>query len=353
MSTAGGISSAEGEASVGAVVVRKADGVISADYEHVARQSPADRELLIEPAYMGICGSDLEQLHGRMPETFVINFPHTLGHEWSGIVTAVGAGVTDFAIGDRVLGHGDLGGNDWFGVTHDGAMADEFVVPAALCFAVPDDVSLLTAAVIEPFTCVFTGLRKIGGVAASDIVHVYGLGAIGLSAVVQASTAGATVVALDPSELRRDLAIRLGATAALDPTGSADLADGLTDAVGSPFADLVVEASGVPSAQAMALESAGVGGRVLLMGVSTPRAVPARLGLVQQRDLLVTSSTGAPSKNWPAAIRFVERARIDLEPFVSSILPLSAAAEAIARAQLPGAEIKVMLRPDREFTHPY
>jgi threonine dehydrogenase-like Zn-dependent dehydrogenase len=348
VSTADGISSAEGEASVGAVVVRKADGLISADYEHVARQSPGDRELLIEPSYLGICGSDLEQLHGRMPESFVINFPHTLGHEWSGIVTAVGAGVTDFAIGDRVLGHGDLGGNDWFGVTHDGAMADEFVVPAALCFAVPNDVSLLTAAVIEPFTCVFTGLRKIGGVAASDIVHVYGLGAIGLSAVVQAHTAGATVVALDPSELRRDLARRLGASAAVDPTDGT-FADQMTDAVGSPFADLVVEASGVPSAQAMALESAGVGGRVLLMGVSTPRGVAARLGLIQQRDLLVTSSTGAPAKNWPAAIRFVERAGIDLEPFVSSILPLSAAAEAIARAQLPGAEIKVMLRPDREF----
>lgn len=341
------------ETSIGAVVVRKApDGAITADYEHVTRQTPGERELLVEPAYLGICGSDLEQLHGRMPDTFHINFPHTLGHEWSGTVTAIGAGVIDFAVGDRVLGHGDLGGNDWFGVTHDGAMAEEFIVPAALCFAVPADVSLLTAAVIEPFTCVFTGLRKIGGVAASDIVHVYGLGAIGLSAVVQASTAGATVVALEPSELRRDLAMRLGARAAIDPTGSAILADQLTDAVGSPFADLVVEASGVPSAQAMALESAGVGGRVLLMGVSTPRAVAARLGLIQQRDLLVTSSTGAPAANWPAAIRFVERARIDLEPFVSSILPLSQASDAIARAQLPGAEIKVMLRPDREFTDP-
>jgi threonine dehydrogenase-like Zn-dependent dehydrogenase len=332
---------------VGAVVVRRsADGEISAAFEQTERRSPSADELLIAPAFIGICGSDLEQLHGRMPESFHINFPHVLGHEWSGRVVAVGSGVSDFHVGDRVLGHGHLGGNDWFGVTHDGAMSDEFVIPARMCFAVPDGVTFATAAIIEPFTCVYAGLRKIGGVNAADVVHVFGLGAIGLSVVVQAHTAGATVVAIDPSELRRDLARQLGATATLDPMDAVPVVEQARAAIGRPLADVVVEASGSPAAQSMALESADENGRVLLMGVSTPRDTPARLGLVQQRNLMITGSMGAPSELWPAAIRFVAKARIDLSPFISSVLPLSQAADALARAQEPGREIKVVLTPD-------
>ena len=118
-------------------------------------------------AFVGICGTDAEILHGRMPATFEINYPHSLGHEWSGVVEAVGANVVGFEPGDRVLGHGHLGGNDWFGVTHDGAAAEVFTVPAALCFQVPQNASLLTAAVIEPFACVLQALtqRPVGSVA--------------------------------------------------------------------------------------------------------------------------------------------------------------------------------------------
>ena len=330
---------------IGAVVVRKDDdGVITARYERTSRPVPGAGELLVEPAYAGICGTDIEQLHGRMPESFQINFPHTLGHEWSGRVIAVGAEVDRFAPGDRVLGHGHLGGNEWFGVTHNGAMADVFVVPEVMCFRVPDSVSLETAAVIEPFACVLNALTKIGGISAADTLHVYGLGAIGLSVVLQAVTAHAAVVAYDPSELRRTLALRLGASAALNPL-EPDLAGRTAAAVGRPLADVVVEASGVPAAQSMAIESADEDGRVLLMGVSTPRHEPARLGLVQSRNLTITSSTGAPPSIWPSAIAYVENAKIDLRPFVSSVLSFDECEEAITRAQNSSRETKVLLRP--------
>jgi threonine dehydrogenase-like Zn-dependent dehydrogenase len=167
-------------------------------------------------SYVGICGTDAEILHGRMPDTFLINYPHSLGHEWSGTVEAVGAEVTRFQPGDRVLGHGHLGGNDWFGVTHDGAAAEIFTVPASLCFHVPDNTSLLSAAVIEPFACVLQGLTSVGGVNAADTVHVHGLGAIGLNALLQGHHAGAQVVVFDPSAVRRKRALELGAVAALD-----------------------------------------------------------------------------------------------------------------------------------------
>lgn len=238
-----------------------------------------------------------------------------------------------------MLGHGHLGGNDWFGVTHDGAAADLFCVPAALCFQVPPGMSLLNAAIVEPFACVLTALRKVGGIDGSDTVHIHGLGAIGLTSLIQARHAGADVTVFDPSPARRDLALRLGAIEAIDPlTAGARRGTGADD-----LATLVIEASGNPSAQAAALESAGPDGRVLLMGVSAPTAVPARLGLVQGRNLTVTSSTGAPAHIWPAAIRHVARNDLDLSAIVSAVIPLADGLEALARAQDTARNIKVML----------
>jgi len=332
--------------SVGAVVIRKDDvGTITVGYEHIDRPTPGPDDLLVEPAFAGVCGTDMEQLHGRMPESFIINFPHTLGHEWSGTVVATGSNVTGFAAGDKILGHGHLGGNEWFGVTHDGAMSEVFTVPASMCFAVPDVVSLQTAAVIEPFACVLNAVKKIGGLSAADTVHVYGLGAIGLCAVMQAVVAGAQVVAYDPSELRRKTALQLGARAALNPLEEGSLADATAAQIGRGLGDVVIEASGNPFAQAMAIKSADDDGRVLLMGVSVPREVPVLLGLVQQRNLTITSSTGAPPPVWPAAIKYVANVGLDLEVLVSSVIDFADCEEAIARAQDSGREVKVLLRP--------
>ncbi|MFF2842399.1 zinc-binding dehydrogenase [Paenarthrobacter sp. NPDC057981] len=336
---------------VHAVLVSKTSkGAIKVEPETTTVPAPMTGQLLIRPAYVGVCGTDIEILHGTLPESFRVIYPHVMGHEWSGYVVETGDEVKGFKPGDRVLGHGHLGGNDWFGVTHDGAAAELFTVPAEMCFHVPETVEMLTAAVIEPFACVLNGLRKIGGIAASDTVHVHGLGAIGLSAVVQAVSAGAEVVAFDPSPIRRKTAIKLGAAAAVNPLERPDTTAAAEQAIGRQLADVVVEASGNSAAQAAALESADHDGRVLLMGVSTPQFVPARLGLIQARNLSITSSTGAPVSVWPAAIRYIERTRLDLGAIVSSVIPFSRGDEALQRAQDSTNETKVMLAPDEPLT---
>ncbi|MGV0739703.1 alcohol dehydrogenase catalytic domain-containing protein [Mycobacterium syngnathidarum] len=313
------------------------------DQRPVAPVGPGD--LRIRLAYVGICGTDAEILHGRMPATFAINYPHSIGHEWSGIVDTVGEGVTGFAAGDRVLGHGHLGGNDWFGVTHHGAAAEVFTVPARMCFAVPDTVSLMSAAVIEPFACVLQALTTIGGVSAADTVHIHGLGAIGLNALLQCHHTGAQIIVFDPSPVRRERAVALGAIAAYDPL-QGEIPQLAVQAGQRPYADLVIEASGNPNAQANALEGADLHGRVLLMGISAPAAVPARIGLIQERDLLVRSSVGAPADIWPAALRYVRNSGIDLSTIVSAVFPLSQGLAALTAAQDRAHFVKVMLAPD-------
>ncbi|MBV6759864.1 zinc-dependent alcohol dehydrogenase [Rhodococcus opacus] len=321
------------------------DGAITPFVHRGAPRAMGPRDLIVRLAFVGICGTDAEILHGRMPDTFRINYPHSLGHEWSGTVESVGAEVTEFRRGDRVLGHGHLGGNDWFGVTHDGAAAEFFTVPADLCFHVPPTTSMLSAAVIEPFACVLQALTTIGGVSAADTVHIHGLGAIGLNALMQTRHSGAQVIVFDPSPIRRQRALELGAIGALDPT-LGTVPDLAASICGRPYADLVIEASGSPVAQANALEGAGVNGRILLMGVSRPTPAPARLGLIQERDLIVRTSIGAPAAIWPAAIRYVGHSGLDLSAIVSAVFPLSAGVAALDAAQDTRSHVKVMLEPD-------
>ncbi|MBK1787167.1 zinc-dependent alcohol dehydrogenase [Prauserella cavernicola] len=325
---------------------RDADGEVAIVFGTVDVPSAGPGMLLIRPEFVGICGTDIEILHDRMPVTFDLNLPHSMGHEWSGTVVEVGDGVDAFAPGDRVLGHGDMGGNHWFGATDDGAAAELFVLPASMCFPVPDGVDMVTAAIIEPFACVLNGFQKIGGVTAADTVHVFGLGAIGLAAVAHAAYTGAQVVALDPSPLRRSRALALGAAAAFDPVDDRFSVAMIAQEVGRPDADIVVEASGASGAQAAALAHAAHQGRVLFMGLSRPRSAPAQLSLIVERDLTVCSSVGAPVAIWEPSIRYLARAGLDLGSLVTRTLPFSQAAEAFVLAQDSAADIKVMLRPD-------
>jgi len=324
---------------VGAVVVTRVGDRVCVDYRSIQRPTPTSGQLLIRPAFVGICGSDLEQLADHMPDTFVIQYPHVLGHEWSGEVVEVGPEVSRFKPGDLVIGHGDLGADRWFGVTHDGAMAELFTVDETVCFRLPAGMDLRSAALVEPFACVTAAFQKVGGLDASHRVHVHGLGAIGLCAVILGAATGASVVAVDPSPKRRALAVSLGADAAVGPANS----DAMAGLAGT--ADVVVEASGAPLAQSAALESAAPNGRVLLMGVSAPRPAPARLGLVQERNLTVMASTGAPSAAWPRALRLLERHGVNLAPIVSATLPFADCEEALARAADRGRETKVLLHP--------
>lgn len=329
---------------VGAVLVkRRDDESIYVSYEEVEPPGLHEGDLLIRPTYVGICGSDLTALKGGLPDIYEVRYPHILGHEWVGIVKAT-RGDTPYSVGDRVLGHGDLGNDNWFGATHDGAMADLFAVPADVCFRVPEEIDTRTAAVIEPFACVRQGLNKLskvspGALHPGGVVHVYGLGAIGLSAVIQCSIAGMEVIGFDPSRVRSACALSMGASEVRDPLRVSE-----TPPVPSR-ADVVIEASGAPAAQAMALESAASGGHVLMMGVSKPRQSAARLGLVQERDLLVLSSTGAPPKVWPETIELVRARAIDLRPLVSSVVSFADIDEALDLARNAATQIKVLTAP--------
>lgn len=298
-------------------------------------------DVLVRSRAVGICASDLELVDGHLDGWMEVTYPVVFGHEWSGEVLEVGSAVGTVQPGDAVTGCTDLGANRWFGLTADGAAAERFVVPAHLVHRVPEGMDHTRGALVEPFACAFQGLRVIGGADASHTVCVVGGGTIGLCSLVAARALGAGTLVVEPNPDRRALARRLGADAVVDPTGADDLPGDVGEALGGAGPDLVIEAAGVAPALASALELSTYGGRVLFLGLCPDPVIPAGLRLIQERNLRIAGSTGAPPEIWPPALRFLARTRVDLSPIVTSRYPLERTTEAFAAARDPRGDVKV------------
>lgn len=295
-----------------------------------------DDEVLVALRSVGICHSDFELLEGRYIIPF--DYPIIPGHEWAGEIVQVGRDVSDFRPGDRVVGECVIG-SDHFGFSISGAAAEHFVARPEWLHHVPEQLTDTQAALVEPFSCAYFAALRVENLNASDTAVVFGAGPIGLSCVAVTSTLGARVISAEPNAQRADLARRLGAEEAVDPT-----ADGFVDRVmeltGGGGADVVMEASGQPAAMAMALEVAGFGARLVNIGIDVGRTAPARLGLIQSKRLQIRGTIGSPGV-WPQTLRFLARTGLDLSPMVTRRFPLDEAPDAYAAARRTEENMKV------------
>lgn len=295
-------------------------------------------DLLVSMRQMGICHSDFDLLADNY--IIPVGFPVTPGHEWAGEVVAVGSEVTGFEPGERIVGECTVnGGADHFGFSISGAGADLFRVRSDWAHKLPEDVSYAAGATVEPFSCAYYALSRVGRVNASDTVAVIGGGPIGLSAVAAASTMGATVVLVEPAEHRRAVGLRLGAASTVDP-GSTDARDAIAELTDGRLADVVVEASGNPQAMAGAFDLVGFRGRMAFIGINVGQSAPAKLGQIQSKELRIHGTIGSPDI-WPETIRFISSSKVDLSPMVTAVFPLDEAINAFAASEQRDTQIKV------------
>nr|WP_246316426.1 zinc-binding dehydrogenase [Kineococcus aurantiacus] len=298
---------------------------------------PAADEVLVASRSVGICHSDIELLEGRYIIPF--QYPVIPGHEWSGEVVARGGDVTEFAVGDRVIGECVIG-TDHFGFSISGAAAEFFIAKPSWLHRIPDSMTSTQAALVEPFSCGYYAITQAGDVDAADTAVVLGAGPIGLGVVAAAAGRGARVVVVDRNPDRLELAGKLGAHHTLEP------GDGLQDAIGSLTAgrgaDVVVEASGSTAAMASALEIAGFRARLVNVGIDVGGSAPAKLGLIQSKELTVRGTIGSPGV-WERTLRFLEGTGTDLSPLVTASFPLSRADEAVDLVHRGTGQVKVHL----------
>ncbi len=298
-------------------------------------------EVMIRSRRVGICHSDYELLAGKY--IIPISYPVTPGHEWVGEVIEVGANVKGLQPGDRVVGECVIQTPErihHFGFSMDGANREFFAARPEWLHKLPDAVDDAKGALIEPFTCGYYAVMRHGGVNAADTVVVSGGGTIGLVTAAAAIGMGARVIVVDPVELRRDIALRLGAAAALDP--SADDPIGAVRDLTKGGADLVVECAGHPASLANVFDYARPEGNISMVGISIGQTFPVELGKIQIKNLSVKGCIGSPGV-WPAAIRFLERTGIDLSPIQTHSFPLDQALPALELGRDPRRAVKVTL----------
>jgi len=298
-------------------------------------------EVLIKSQVVGICHSDFELYEGRY--IIPVRYPVIPGHEWSGEVVEVGADVEGLAPGDAVVGECVVGpgGQDHFGFSIDGADAQYFKARAEWLHKLPEGTSHRVGALVEPFSVAYNAVLAAGRMDPSDTVAVVGGGPIGLLSVLAAAALNARVVLIEPQEQRRAKALELGAHATLDPTAG-DFGDGVAELTRGRGFDVVIEAAGKPAAMASALELAAQSARIVYVGIDIGGSAPARLGLIQSKDLRIRGIIGAPFI-WPQTIRFLASGVVDPTAIVTASYPLDDALAAMEAARDTARHIKVQI----------
>jgi len=296
----------------------------------------ADDEVLLASRSVGICHSDIELLEGRYIIPF--NYPIIPGHEWSAEVMEVGSKVSKLKAGDRVVGECVIG-QEHFGFSISGAMAEFFIAKADWLHKLPENVSWTQGALVEPFSCGYYATVRAENMDASDTVAVFGAGPIGLGVIAAAAAKGARVIAIEPSADRAKIAQSLGAEIVIDPIRQ-NTKDAVMDATKGVGATIVIDASGRPEAMAQTLEVAAFHGRVVIIGISVGGKAETEMGLIQSKELQVRGIIGSPGV-WPETIRFLSRTNLDLSKLVTSSFDISEADKAYQKVLTDKSQVKV------------
>jgi (R,R)-butanediol dehydrogenase/meso-butanediol dehydrogenase/diacetyl reductase len=306
--------------------------------------APGPGELVLEVLRGAICGTDSSEyahgphlipLHERHPNSGHVG-PLVLGHEFVGRVTAVGEGVSDFAVGDRVVtGAGvSCGDCDWclagrtnlcahyytLGLHTDGGLATAAKTPASICVAVPEDCTDDAAAMAQPLAVALHGLNR-ARVSPAETVVIIGVGGIGALMVGGAGGRGLEhVVAVDVDEGRLATARALGAAHTVDATRE-DPVQAIRELTGGSGAHAVIEASGAPASPGQALQMVRRGGRVVIVGLQSA-PVPLDLFDVAMREVEITSALAhVCADDLPVALEILTRTDL-ADNILDRVIPL-------------------------------
>jgi 6-hydroxycyclohex-1-ene-1-carbonyl-CoA dehydrogenase len=304
--------------------------------EDVPTPEPKAGEVLVKIAACGVCHTDLHYTDHNVP-TFK-KPPLILGHEASGIVTALGEGVSDWVAGDRVLLPAVYGcgvcdacrrGREnicdrmiMFGNNIDGAFAEYIAVGQDKLFALPEELPLIESCIIaDAITTPYQAVVNRGRVKPGDSVAVFGCGGIGLNIVQLASAAGGRVVAVDVLDEKLAWAKKMGAVATVNAAQVERVDKEIRRLSGGGGADVSFEAIGLPATQETAFASTRNGGRLVLVGYSA-KPMTLNSGRTMYREMEIVGSLGCPAAEYPKVIELARTGKIEVKALVTARFPL-------------------------------
>lgn len=302
-------------------------------------------EILIQVKACGICGTDEHIINGTAPASP----PVVLGHEYAGVVTAVGKGTKKFKIGDRVAvdpnitcgkceyclaGKPNLCRNlKALGVNINGGFAEFSVLPAAQAYKLSASVSFEEAVLVEPLACCVHGIELIE-IKRGETVFILGGGTIGLLMLQLTRLAGAgRIIVSEPVSFKRRLAKKLGADQVVDPA---------KDNLPLRLAEVAIECAGAPMTVKQSFELVKHGGRILLFGlVSSQAEVSIRPAEIVKRELTVKGSVLNPYTHH-RALELISKKQVKVLPLITNRFPLTKIKEAF-RTHKDKSVVKVLI----------
>lgn len=290
---------------------------------------PGAGEVQIDVAYCGICGTDLHIYLGHMDPR--VGFERTIGHEMSGVVSALGEGVQGLSVGQRIVvrpldhcgdcpacnaGHQHICHNlKFIGIDSDGAFQQKWNVPAHTLHVLPDDLDLSHAALIEPLAVAVHDVRR-GNVQPGEDVLVIGGGPIGMLVAMVAREAGANVTISEINENRLAFADKIGFTT-LNPKET-DVAKTIHDATGGKGADVVFEVSGSQPGVDLMTAAAATRGRIVMVAI---HATKPQIDMFQffWRELDLLGARVYLPQDYDGAMALLAKGVVDCDSFITDI----------------------------------
>jgi alcohol dehydrogenase/L-iditol 2-dehydrogenase len=317
-------------------------------------------DVLFAVQAVGICGSDLHQYAGT--QSWPVNFPVVLGHEFAGIVAKKGGRVRGFKEGDRVVSETAavlpldsafirqgiynldpkrLG----FGYGVNGAMAPFVRVPARCLHAVPDPLAFEKAALTEPCSVAYNAVCVHSHIRPGDSVAVIGPGPIGLLCALMAKLSGAghlVIIGIPADAKRLDVAKKIGAETILGAKNE-NVREWVKNFADGHGLDLVIDAAGVSASLKLALDIVRPAGRITKVGWG-PQPLDFSLDPLVQKAVTLQ---GSFSHNWPIwekVISLLASGTLSLDLILNRVAPLAQWRESFEEMH-SGAIVKGVLQP--------
>ena len=330
------------------------NGVGQMGYTERPIPTPKDDEVLVKLEYVGICGSDLHYYETGAIGSYVVEPPFVLGHEPGGVVVEVGKNVKHLKVGDKVaLEPGKTCGQCEFCKTGrynlcpdviffatppvDGVFQEYVAHEAGLCFKLPENVSTMEGALIEPLAVGFHA-ANLGDAHIGQTAVVFGAGCIGLVSMMALKAKGVSrVYVVDIMAKRLQKALELGADGVINGA-ERDAVEAVLELTGGAGCDLIVETAGTQITTRQAIHMAKKGSTIVLVGYSKSGEMTLPMSLSLDKEL--TFKTVFRYRHvYPMAIDAVAAGKINLKGIVTDIFELDDIQNAMDRSVADKANI--------------
>lgn len=328
-------------------------------YETVPDPSPASGEVVVKVHACSICGSDVHAFHGKHPR---LTFPRILGHEFAGEIVAVGKGLRNYRIGQRVCCDIDFpcgvcgpcrdGRSNiceklrTMGFDRDGAYAEYASIPDFNLYPLPDSVSYDQASAVQVLGISYHAIAHRVKPRIGEKIAIIGAGPIGLGAAAIAQLMGAEVTVLDILDYRLAMAQKLGIVSVIN-AGNGGLRDRALAVTGGQGFDKVVECVGGLQERTVtdAVSMVKRGGQITIVGTFPENKATIPIAYIKDREIDINCSRGNFQAFAPC-LDLVGNGRINPDLYISHRFPLHRAEEALRLLEARDVEAhKIVLHP--------